>query len=398
MKHEGERRDGPPHVGLIIDTTMSCGRRLLQGVAEYVRENGPWSVYVEPRIPDDPASPWLRNWQCDGIITRLRISTHTKVPLGAGIPIVNLSVGTSGELGRPSILIDQVAIGRMAAEHLLERGFTHFGFVGFPGSYWSDGRYEGFEETVQEAGFSCRQCRGKDWTSQPWRPGLLRQEMHEVADWVRRLPKPVGLMASHDFRAMQLLDACREADVAVPEEAAVIGVDNEDIACELANPPLSSIISGHKQMGREAAALLDRLMRGKPAAEQTIHVPPLGIVTRQSTDVTAIPDPVIAKAMQFIREHACEGINVDDVLRHLVVSRSALQNRFRKMLNRSILEAIHRVRIDRVKELLVKTKLPLGGIAERCGFKHVEYMNTVFRKRTGWTPGKYRTEYGENDQ
>jgi LacI family transcriptional regulator len=200
-------------------------------------------------------------------------------------------------------------------------------------------------------------------------------------------------MACNDFRGIQALDACRRAGIAVPEEVAVIGVDNEELVCKLAYPPLCSVDPGARSIGYEAAALLDRLMRGEPRPAAPLLIPPVGVIARLSTDVNAIADPDVATAMRFIREHACEGIGVDDVLSHVAVSRSVLQRRFRNLLGRSIHAMIASVRLERAKQLLLETDLPLAVIAKRAGYTHGEYLCSAFRQATGFPPGTYRREH-----
>ncbi len=257
----------------------------------------------------------------------------------------------------------------MAAEHLLERGFSHFGFIGHPGINWSEGRHEGFLAAIAAAGYACDEYRGAGKTLRRYHQRSWEKEADEVAAWVRALPKPVGIMACNDFRAVQLLDACRRAEVAVPEEAAVIGVDDEDVACEMANPPLSSVVTNALHVGYEAASMLDGLMRGRRPPSLELCLPPTGIVARRSTDIMAITDPLVATAMQFIRQHACDGINVNDLLRHLPAARSVLQRRFKQLLNRTIHDAILGERIRKVKELLAETPLSLAEIAQRHRFR-----------------------------
>jgi LacI family transcriptional regulator len=213
-----------------------------------------------------------------------------------------------------------------------------------------------------------------------------------VAGWIRSLPKPLGLIACNDFRGIQALDACRRAGIAVPEEVAVVGVDNEELVCTLAYPPLSSVVPNARSIGYEAAALLNRLMKWGPAPTTPLFIPPVEVVTRLSTDVNAIADPDVAAAMRFIREHACEGIAVADVLSQVPVSRSVLQRRFRNLLGRSIHGMIAGVRLQRAKRLLVETDLPLSVIAQRTGYSHVEYLCAAFRQAVGLPPGAYRRE------
>jgi len=390
----GARRSGPPRVALIIETSTSFGRRLLCGIAAYIRENAPWSVYFGERSVYDPVPSWLKKWTGDGIITRAAIPEIRQVVANTGVPVVDLNEQLGG-LGIPLITNDHAAIGRLAAEHLLKRRFTRFGYVGHAGYPWSDRRCQEFARTVRDLGYTCEEYPGKAEDLRSLRQGSWEMEMDRIASWIGGLPKPAGIMASDDFRGLQLLAACRLAGVAVPEQTAVIGVGGDDVSCELANPPLSSVILNAWRMGYEAAALLDRLMRGEAAAVPELRIPPLGVVTRQSTDITAIADPLVAKAMSFIREHACDGINVEDVLEHVSVSRTALQHHFRTALRSSMHDVIVEARISRVRELLAQTTLSVQDIAERAGFKHPEYMSTVFKQRTGWTLARYRNEHGQ---
>ncbi|MBI3279086.1 MAG: DNA-binding transcriptional regulator [Acidobacteria bacterium] len=363
------------------------------GVAAYIRENRPWSVYFSERSVYDPVPEWLKHWSGDGIISRIASPEIREVVARTHVPVVDLN-GQLGDLGVPLISNDHAAIGRMAAAHLMERGFTRFGYVGHSGTYWSERRGQEFMQTVRAAGYECVEYQGTVEDIGSLRQASWELEIDVVAAWVAGLRKPVGILAGHDFRALQLLAACRLAGVAVPEQAAVIGVGADDVACELADPPLSSVILNAWRMGYEAAALLDRLMRKEPPPRHEVLIPPLDVASRQSTGTTAIGDPVVAKAVSFIREHACDGINVEDVLAHLVISRTALQDRFRKGLRRSIHDVVVEARIARVKELLAQTTLSLAEIAERTGFNYPEYMSTILKQRTGWTPARYRQEYG----
>lgn len=387
------RRHDPPHVALIVETSTSFGRRLLRGVAQYIREHSPWSVYFTERSARDPVPSWLKNWTGDGVISRALSPEVVQTVVDSGIPVVDLNEQMRG-LGVPMISTDHGAIGRMAAEHFIQRGFTRFAYVGHKGVFWSEGRYREFSRCIEEAGFHCEEYRGKGKSIRALQQRSWELELENVARWVAGLPKPVAVLVGSDFRAVQFLAACRIVDVDVPEQVAVLGVGDDDVACELANPPLSSVNLNAQRMGYESAALLDRLLQGEDVGEHELVLPPLEIVTRQSTDVTAIADPIVAKAMRFIRVHACDGINVEDVLRHVLVSRTALQDHFREVFDRSIHDMIVEIRIARVRELLSQTTLSLQDIAERTGFKHSEYMSSVFKQRTEWTPGKYRREHG----
>ena len=384
----------PPRVALIVETSTTFGRRLLSGIAQYIRENGPWSVFFTDRAVNDSAPRWIATWKGDGIISRIASPEIRSFLANGHIPVVDLNEQLA-DLGAPQISNDHFAIGRMAAQHLIDRGFEVFGFLGHRGHPWSDQRQSAFEELVNKSKGRCYVYSGRDANVSDLREGVWETEIDLIADWVRGLPKPVGLMACNDFRALQLLSACQLANVAVPEQAAVIGVGADDVACELADPSLSSVTLNAWRMGYEAATLLDKMMKGHPAPRKELRIPPLDVSVRRSTDTMAISDPVVASAVRFIRDHACNGINVETVLRHLGVSRTWLQMRFRETIHKSVHDVLIEARMERVQELLAETTLSLDQVAERCGFRYPEYMSSILKQRTGWSPARFRREFGK---
>jgi LacI family transcriptional regulator len=240
---------------------------------------------------------------------------------------------------------------------------------------------------VGERGFECAVYESP-WFGldvHPW-----EDEQQQLANWLRSLPKPVGIMACNDVRGHHVLGACDRIGAAVPEEIAVIGVDNEEELCELCEPPLTSVIPNPELLGYKAAELLDRMMSGQRPADLQQLVGPLGVATRQSTDVLAIEDSDVAAAVRYIREHACEGATVDDILEHVPVTRSILERRFRKHLNRSPQVMIRQTQLKRVRQLLAETDLPLVKVSDLAGFKHQEHLCVVFKREFGESPGAYR--------
>jgi LacI family transcriptional regulator len=301
----------------------------------------------------------------------------------AGLPAVDVSAARLvPEL--PWVETDDEQIARLAAEHLLERGFKNFAFCGDARFNWSVWREKHF----------CARVAAMNHHVHCYRPQAgaadLSAQIGDLRRWLNELPKPVGIMACYDIRGQQILDACRSAGLAVPAEVAVIGVDDDALLCDLASPPLSSVIPNTHRTGYEAAALLDRLMAGKRVAALPHLIAPLGVAPRQSTDVLAVDDREIAHAVQFIREHACAGINVTDVLRAVPLSRRVLEQRFQRLLGRTPREEILQVRLSRVRQLLTETDLPLYLIADRTGFEHVEYLSVVFKRETGQTTSEFR--------
>jgi len=380
-----------PQVALIIETSRAYGCGLLQGIARYSRTHGPWALYHQERGMADPAPIWLADWSGDGIIARVESRTLERAILDTGLPTVDLR--GKYDLDLPLIETNDKQVCKMAAEHLIERGFRHFAYCGFAGANYSQRRLTYFPPLVKQAGFNCHiyppADAGEPATQQETElHGILYEQ--QIIAWIESLPKPIGIMACNDIRGQQVLNACRVLSVPVPEEVAVIGVDNDPTLCELSDPSMSSVEPDTHRIGYEAAALLFRMMQGHKPAQKKTFIDPKRIVTRQSTDVIAIEDPQVAKAARYIREHACEGINVEHVLAQVRVSRTTLDQRFFKALGRSPKAEIIRIQLNRIKQLLSETDFTLMAVAQMTGFKHTEYMCNVFEKRAGMTPGECR--------
>jgi LacI family transcriptional regulator len=260
----------------------------------------------------------------------------------------------------------------------LERGLRHFGYCGDSRFNWSIWREKHFKARLAEAGHICHAGPS------PRRGG------DELADWVRSIPKPAGILACYDIRGREVLDACRRAGVAVPDEVAVIGVDADDLMCELSDPPLSSVVPNARHTGWVAAELLDALMAGRPVHPDAHRIPPLGVTTRRSTDTLAVEDADLAAAVRYIRENACAGINVADVVARLPLSRRVLEARFLRILGRTPHAEILRVRLERVKTLLARGESSLDTIARHTGLGHGAYLSEVFKRELGETPGQFR--------
>lgn len=378
-----------PRVALLIETSNAYARDLLYGIRGYLREHQSWSIYLTEHGRGDVLPSWLKKWKGDGIIARVENQRIADGLLATRLPTVDVSYGLERS-PFPRVATDSNAASRLAAQHLLERGFKHFGFCGDPRYHWSNLRSRLFAHHIRDAGFQCEIFNSPLASAQR---DIWEREIDALADWIRELPKPVGIMACYDLVGQQALEACRRLGVAVPDSVAVIGVHNDELLCDLCDPPLSSVIPNARRAGYEAAALLDRMINGENVAGQVILLEPIGVATRQSTDVVAVTDSQISQAVRFIREHACEGITVDDLLRAVPMSRTVLERKFKKLLDRTPHEQIIGVRIERVKELLANTDLTLAQIAERAGFGHVEYLSVAFKRATGDSPGRYRSRH-----
>ena len=377
---------GMRHVALLIETSGSYGRGLLRGVARYNRERGNWSTYFQPHGLGAPPPQWLKTWKGDGVLARVENKQMAETLRKTGVPVVNLR-GKDPALKFPYVGLDHEKIAQLAATHLMERGIKHFGFCGKPRGIHPglDLRCDEFVRVVEEAGFACSEFPDKagdaDWES----------EQGRLSAWIQSLPKPVGVMAGNDERGLQVLDACRRAGARVPDDVAVIGVDDDEHLCELSIPPMTSVDVNAEQIGYAAAELLDLLMSGRKPPTVPTLLAPRGVVTRRSTDVLASEDPVVNKAVAFIRENRGRGLQVTDVISHLKMSRASLEPRIKKVLGRTIHQEIQRVQLERVKELLVGSPMPIKQIAREGGFSCVQYLTRVFRTATGETPARYRS-------
>ncbi len=373
-----------PRVALLIETSREYGRGLLRGIIHYQQNHRPWSLYFKPQGLDAPPPAWLGSWRGDGIIARINDRAMADAVLGAKVPAIDLRGSLEG-VNLPIVGIDNRAVVRLAAGHFLERGFRNFGFCGTPyGEHrYQDERSDRFVRAIKAGGFHCDVFHDSTQRGLSW-----DEEQQQLAAWLRSLPKPVAVMTCHDDRGQQVLDACLRADLAVPDEVAILGVDNDSFLCNLSTPKLSSIDVNAERIGYEAAALLDRLMKGGRAP----LFEPRGLVIRQSTDVTAVSDPHVAQAARLIRDNAGTTISIQDLLAQVPASRSALFRRFKEQLGRSPKAEMTRVRMERAKDLLRNSTLPVTAIAGRAGYTEATHFIVAFRRATGLTPLRYRKQ------
>ncbi len=386
------------NVALIIDTLGSYGRGLLSGVARYVQTHIGWRVIYEERKGVDRLPRWLVPGSCDGVIARLRDGRQLKSLLRLGVPIVSL-----GEVDRrpaqvPETLSDHRAIGHLAARHLVERHLRHFAYFGSAKAVFSNLRLAGFREYFDSQGQQIDVFGEEKWdfgVPKYRRTGDLFWEDSRLNEWLRKLPKPVGIMACNDYFGRILLGHCQRLGLHVPNEIAVIGVDNDEILCELAVPPLTSVDPAPDSIGFRAAELLADLLAGNRAAGQSIYLPPKCVVARASTNIIAFDDPIIVLALQFIRDKVGVGIATEDILDYLagaghVTSRSTLERKFRRHLGGTPHDEIARARLEQIEKLLLGTRYPLIRIAQTVGVASEQQLTAFFRHHRHMTPGQFR--------
>jgi LacI family transcriptional regulator len=377
----------PLEVAILVETSTSWGAEIVRGIAAYAERHGPWYFYLEPRGRYESLHLPAR-WKGQGIIARVITSALAREIVRSGIPAVNVSCFEFEHRRIPTCTSDEQAVGALAADHFLQRGFTQFAYCGVenrPG--YIDRMGQSFLRHVRKAGFTCR-------TFNPLHsPGVARtwqQQRQAMSRWLEQLPKPVGLFTWNDVRGRQVTEACRYSGIAVPDEVAVMGGEYDELTGSIASPPLSSIDPAAFQVGYRAAELLDRLMAGKPAPADPIRIAPVGVMVRPSSDTIAVDDPELATAVRFIRRQALKGISVKDVVRHVSLSRRGLELKFRRKLGHSPVEEIRRIQLDKAKQLLINTRMTIPQVAAACGFSTPETFTKTFHRSMDLPPTAYR--------
>jgi LacI family transcriptional regulator len=306
--------------------------------------------------------------------------------------VVNVCGALAG-LPFPAVGIDNEAVGRTAADHFLGRGFKRFAFLGHGGFAFSTRREEGFACRLWETGYSVATYHAPG--GEDFRPnGRPIGPSTRLGDWLQRLPKPCALFACNDIWGGYATEVCRRVGIAIPDELAVVGVDDDDLLCELARPRLSSVRVPSERIGFEAAAMLDRLLSGRKPPRVPTLLPPTGVAVRQSSDLLAIDDAAVKVMLGRIRQAGDVPVRVDDVVRELSVCRRSAERRFRSVVGRGIAAEIRRSRVERAKELLAETGLSVADVAARTGFASPQRFAVAFRRTEHMTPTAYRARYG----
>ncbi|MCF7709009.1 MAG: XylR family transcriptional regulator [Verrucomicrobia bacterium] len=379
--------DRIPKVILLLESSRASGRELLRGIADFARYHGPWSFYWEPRGLE-AVWPRLKNLEVDGII--LRDVEAVDEIVRRGVPAVVVGHSKQEVPGVANVLPDDITIGRMAAEHLLDCGLKEFAFCGLGDKPWSMLRAESFLKRLEEEGFAAHFYR----LPKAFKKATWQSERRLMAEWLEGLPKPVGVMGCNDDRSVQVIEACKVAELRVPDEVAVIGVDNDELVCRLSDPPMSSVGVNFARAGYESAQLLDQLMRGTAPADAKISAQATHVMARQSTDILFMEDPQVVKALRFIRAKCNSIIHVDQVANYAGLSRRVLEKRFKENLGRSVLSEIRRVRVERICRLLVETNMPISQIALSLGYEDVRHIARYFEREKKMTPLEYRKRKG----
>ncbi len=379
-------------VALLFETARAYERALLRGIARYSISHGSCmfykkSPYLTRAGSTDRICRWIKKCGVDGIIVR-DIDHFDKI-LALGLPTIAAPYKGSYDPHILAIRGDCHADGALAAAHLLDKGFQNFGYCGIDELEWSHERFEGFQERVRREGFEpYNYKRSRKKMSE-------EEEIHDIASWLKKLPTPIGIMTCVDERSQQVVEACTVADIYIPNEVAIIGVDNDEYICNLTNPPLSSVALSVEKAGYEAAEILERMIKGRPVSHQDIIVSPTHVVGRQSTDIMAVKDKDVAKALNYIKQNARDIIQVDDVVRAASLSRRSLERKFRLTLNRSILDEIRAARVNQIARLLIETDMTISDISVKLNFQRIENVSRYFKREKAMTPQEFRKRYAQ---
>lgn len=369
-------------IGILLSETVGYARGVLRGVADFAEDHPEWKFRVES--PDRAGIETLKAWPADGMVVMLNqksLAPRLRDFAGPIVTVCALPDLPSAHL----VQSDDVAVGRLGAEHLMETGGEFFGFVGLNEGSSVAVRATAFHDAVLAAG---RQCT----VFSPLGVKAGVREREALRKWLMERAKPMAVLASNDGCGRLVLETCRDLGLLVPNEVAVLGIDNEDPLSRLVWPGLSSVILATEQIGNRSAHLLHRLLSGLPAPTEPLFIPPLGVAARRSTRQLLAKDPVLSKALTVIHQSVATSFGVEDLARQVNVSRASLERLFRRQLDRTPLQEIQHARIARARQLLIATKLPLKAVADRCGFAAASRLIEAFQRETGSSPTRYRED------
>jgi len=378
---------------LLSDFSEEYGKNLLRGITRYSKDHGPWTFcrmpsYYRETIGIDGILQWAKEWGADGIIGQFYNDEEVKKFTRAKIPVIAQDFKERfTEI--PNITGAYHETGRLAAEYFLKKGFKNFAFYGFNNIVWSRERAEGFEERIQEAGYNVHHYQLKDSKS----TDLWYYKPSALSEWLKSLPKPIALMSCDDNQGHHITEAARHAGIRIPDEVSVLGVDNDEMICDLSDPALSSVELDTEKGGYEAARLMEKMVNSKVLSAPDIIVKPTQVVTRQSTDVFASKDKYVVNALKYIHGNLDKNLKVDQVLREVPLSRRSLEKRFMLTTGYPVYEYIYNQRIEKFTQKLLETDMTIFEIALDLGLSDSKNIARQFKQIKGVTPMEYRKKH-----
>lgn len=377
-------------IALLVLNESQWSRSLLEGVSRFATEHGGWDFWLNPRaVKTESLMP--ADWKGEGVIARIS-NEHVQASLEChDLPTVNVSWHGEHSHRFPKVIADPRACGELAGNFFLQRGFQNFGYIGPPLCYdYRDPVQPAAARVIEEAGFSL-----SSFAPDPASPSSdYDYQRTRLVQWVRSLPKPIGIIAFSTVVAREIMLTCSAEGINVPNDVAVLAVEHDPLISQLSPMPISYIQQRTELVGYEAAKELRRLISGGAPHEEPIYIAPEGIIEKPSTDTIFAADLMVQKAVAYIKRNCDTAINVSDLTRYLDVSRRSLEDRFRKALNRTPAEEIRFARLIVLKDFLRQTNLSLAEISARSGFSCENATLRFFKRMTGMTPGEYRRNYG----
>lgn len=372
-------------IAILVETSLASGREIVTGISRFLDERNDWSIFqnVGPLGAMDIDA--IKLWQGDGIIARIASSDMLELIQSKGVPVVDV-LGNVEASTFPLVKCNDRSIGATVAHHFIENAHRHFGFIGLGNERWSVEREQGFRQAIESKqavlqSYHIDQHKSDNTTS---------EQLHSIKAWLTKLNTPIGIMVASDQLAPMVFEACHQLNLTIPENISVVGVDNDYPFCNLCRPRLSSVEPNHELVGYRAAQLLDHLLDGQTEPIPMTEIEPHTLHQRLSSDLIALDDPALRKALNYIRKHACSGTSLNAIAQFAGLSRTVLQRRFRNQLNRTVGDIILNEKLRSAREMLTNTELPLSIVAERSGFNCQEYMNHIFKRHLKTTPRKYR--------
>ena len=372
-------------IAILIRTDYGFGREVIRGIMSFARTQPTWIIRRES--PKASIVPWLLQWKPHGLISHIEDTELLEALRPFQSLWIDLTTRYPGDEA-PPIWQDDRKVGQIAAEYFFAKGYRHFAYVGFRVHKYSIERQMGMEAAAKKLGGKCELFLREELPAAPTAKRDWTTDRSQLVAWLLSLPKPVGILACHDVAGAEIIEACQECGLSVPEQVAVMGVEDDDLLCFTTQPHLSSVRMPNESIGFHTAEHMHRVITGKKP--RRITLPPIGVITRGSSDLVATEDRVVSAALKFIHAHLHEPIRVESVLENVTVSQSVLERRFREVLGRTPLAEIRRLRIERAKLLLADTNLPMSRIAEQCGFNSTVRFSMVFHELAGVTPTGYR--------
>jgi LacI family transcriptional regulator len=373
---------------------------LMAGISEYIRDRGDWQLIIWPDC-SQKSLVFLKERGCKGAFVSIQTTTKAKELLKIGIPVIGVAT-IQDLLNLPFISANAKDVAEMAGEYLLAKKFNNFAFFGLTQAKWSAERMEYFSQYLAKRNYNIQVFKEKQvlLTNDPtpftklWIKTALNTGQQKVIEWLKQLPKPVAILASTDIFACHLINVAKEIGISIPDEIAILGVNNDNAICNICDPPLSSIAFNFKKAGYNATKLLAKMISGHETMRgQCIEIQPTHVETRGSTDIYAIDDTAIVEAMWYIRQNGHTPLQVDAIADHVCMSKRLLQLRFHDLIGKSVHDEIIQAHFEIAKTMLIETNLPIDEIALHSGFHYTSNMRRAFVKNTGMLPQKYRQLY-----